>query len=106
MCSTSNYTSSSAHPVSFAGYLVFATARRLESLEELSKLPDIHTLALDVCDSTTIRKARDCVSGTTGGKLDILDNNAYVALSLIQLCVSYHPDQFYPCGGIGAPLGY
>lgn len=58
------------------GYLVFATARRLESIQDLARIPDVHTLALDVCDEESVRRARDSVSAVTGGRLDVLFNNA------------------------------
>ncbi len=38
------------------GYLVVATARNIESIEDLKAL-DIHTLALDVCDDQAIDRA-------------------------------------------------
>lgn len=38
------------------GYLVVATARNLEAIEDLKAL-DIHTLALDVCDDQAIEQA-------------------------------------------------
>jgi NAD(P)-dependent dehydrogenase (short-subunit alcohol dehydrogenase family) len=36
------------------------------------------TLALDVTDEASIKACRDAVSTLTGGKLDILVNNAFV----------------------------
>ncbi|KAF7363986.1 Short chain dehydrogenase reductase [Mycena sanguinolenta] len=57
------------------GLRVFATSRRLETMEELAAL-GIETIALDVTDADAVRKTRDEISSRTGGKLDILVNNA------------------------------
>jgi len=57
------------------GLLVFATARRVEVLADLAAL-GIATIALDVTDVESVRRARDHVSKTTGGTLDVLVNNA------------------------------
>jgi 1-acylglycerone phosphate reductase len=57
------------------GLRVFATARRLDSMKELSDL-GMTTIALDVTDISAIRRVRDEVAASTGGKLDILFNNA------------------------------
>lgn len=65
------------------GLHVFATARHLESMSELAAL-GITTLCLDVTDIDNIRKTRDHIAAITGGKLDILVNNAYVFLPLVR----------------------
>jgi len=57
------------------GLLVFATARKVEVLADLAEL-GISTIALDVTDVESIRRARDHVSEVTGGTLDVLVNNA------------------------------
>jgi len=57
------------------GLLVFATARKVEVLAELTEL-GITTIALDVTDPESVRRARDHVSEVTGGTLDVLVNNA------------------------------
>lgn len=57
------------------GLRVFATSRRLETMEELS-VAGIETLALDVTDVDAIKRTKDEISTRTGGKLDILVNNA------------------------------
>ncbi|KAF8205549.1 NAD-P-binding protein [Mycena galopus ATCC 62051] len=57
------------------GFRVFATARRLEAMEELTA-NGIETLALDVTDIDAIRRTREDISTRTGGKLNILVNNA------------------------------
>ncbi|KAJ7141918.1 NAD-P-binding protein [Mycena crocata] len=57
------------------GFHVFATARRLDSMQELSA-QGIETLKLDVTDADAIRTLRDQIATKTGGTLDILVNNA------------------------------
>lgn len=57
------------------GYRVIATARTVSSMEALRKL-GIETLALDVSEVKTIDAVKDRVREITGGKLDILVNNA------------------------------
>ncbi|KAJ7167212.1 NAD-P-binding protein [Mycena crocata] len=57
------------------GFHVFATARRLDSMQELSAR-GIETLKLDVTDADAIRTLRDEIAVKTGGTLDILVNNA------------------------------
>lgn len=44
-------------------------------MEELAKL-GITTIVLDVTDVSNIQRVRDEISAVTGGKLDILVNNA------------------------------
>jgi len=66
------------------GFHVFASARRLETVEpllEFRKLPGGHTctidiIPLDVTNLESIQKAKEIISATTGGTLDILINNA------------------------------
>ncbi|KZT05789.1 NAD-P-binding protein [Laetiporus sulphureus 93-53] len=57
------------------GYTVFATARQLESIDDLGELGAI-SRPLDVTDHQAICKLRDEIASITGGKLDILVNNA------------------------------
>lgn len=57
------------------GLRVIATARRLEALEGLAA-QGIQTLELDVTDDDSVRKTRDATAEFTGGKLNILVNNA------------------------------
>ncbi|KAJ7607366.1 NAD(P)-binding protein [Roridomyces roridus] len=57
------------------GLRVFATARRQEVLADLAA-QGVETLQLDVCDSESVKTAREAVAAITGGKLDILVNNA------------------------------
>ncbi|KAL4795474.1 1-acyl dihydroxyacetone phosphate reductase [Aspergillus venezuelensis] len=63
------------------GVTVLATARRVESLNDLtSKYTNIEALALELGsptgDSESIEKLKDAVSKRTGGRLDFLVNNA------------------------------
>ncbi|VDB85729.1 unnamed protein product [Peniophora sp. CBMAI 1063] len=57
------------------GLHVIATARRLEVIEDLRAL-GMTTLRLDVTDKEAIRSARDEIDELTGGRLDVLINNA------------------------------
>jgi len=57
------------------GYLVFATARNVDSMKGLSVL-GIETIPLDVTKIETIRAAKEIVSKENNGKLHILVNNA------------------------------
>jgi NAD(P)-dependent dehydrogenase (short-subunit alcohol dehydrogenase family) len=56
---------------------VVATARRLEAMAGLAS-QGIQTLELDVTNEVSVHKTRDATAKLTGGKLDILVNNAYV----------------------------
>jgi NAD(P)-dependent dehydrogenase (short-subunit alcohol dehydrogenase family) len=57
---------------------VFATARTPSKMSELSRLPNITLLTLDVLDSNQITAAVEAVTTATGGSLDILINNSGV----------------------------
>ncbi|KAF2490218.1 NAD(P)-binding protein [Lophium mytilinum] len=57
---------------------VFATARDVSTAADLSQLPNIEILELDVTLPETIAKCRDTVAKRTGGRLDVLINNAGV----------------------------
>jgi NAD(P)-dependent dehydrogenase (short-subunit alcohol dehydrogenase family) len=59
------------------GLRVIASARRTEVLADLRAL-GIDTISLDVTDTAAIGAAKTEVHSLTGGKLDILVNNAYV----------------------------
>lgn len=59
------------------GVTVLATARRTESLNELtSKHSNIRALALELSDPESITRLKDVVVKETGGHLDYLVNNA------------------------------
>jgi NADP-dependent 3-hydroxy acid dehydrogenase YdfG len=63
-----------ARRLAAGGWTVYATARRLESIEHL-KDAGCHTLALDVTDETSMRAAVDEVQRTEGA-VGVLVNNA------------------------------
>lgn len=60
------------------GYYVFATVRggQASKAEGLSELGDVEILNVDVTDTDTIARAKDVVAKRTGGRLDVLMNNA------------------------------
>ncbi|KAJ5535566.1 hypothetical protein N7513_008752 [Penicillium frequentans] len=68
------------------GVTVLATARRTESLNELtSKYSNIRALELELSDPESITRLKDAVIGKTGGRLDYLVNNAgthYAAMAM------------------------
>ncbi len=59
------------------GYHVIATARKLESLKALESM-GMSAVRLDVTSPESIAAAKTEVETLTGGKLDILVNNALV----------------------------
>ncbi|KAJ7686835.1 hypothetical protein B0H17DRAFT_1169692 [Mycena rosella] len=59
-------------------FQVFATARRPESMQDLFAR-GIATLTFEVTDADVICTIRDEIAAKTGGTLDILVNNAFVA---------------------------
>jgi short-subunit dehydrogenase len=60
------------------GFTVFATARSLKKMTDLETLPNMHLIALDVTSPRSIAAAVKEVETQTGGKLDVLVNNAGV----------------------------
>lgn len=54
-----------------AGCTVFASARRLDSIQSLQPLPGVHLVQLDVCSSDSIKAAVAEVS-RTAGRIDVL----------------------------------
>lgn len=60
------------------GYYVFATARDPSKTGALSELSDVEVLKLDVTVPQSIRQCKDKIAKRTGGKLDVLVNNAGV----------------------------
>lgn len=64
--------------VELLGLRVFASARRIEVLKDLEEL-GIEIFALDVTDQAAIKATQAEIAARTGGKLDILVNNAYVS---------------------------
>lgn len=57
------------------GHRVIASCRKIDDVEKLSAM-GVETLLLDVSDSTSIQKAVPDLLTRTGGRLDILINNA------------------------------
>lgn len=79
--------------VAFAekGVTVLATARRTESLKELtSQHQNIEAFALDLDDLTTIDSLKEAVTKRTDGRLDFLVNNAgtHYATPLLDLDIN------------------
>ncbi|KAJ7264910.1 NAD-P-binding protein [Mycena haematopus] len=74
-CSDGGIGSALAKEFHAQGFRVFATTRRLDSMQELSAR-GIETLELDVTDIKAIQRMRDDIATKTGGKLDVLINNA------------------------------
>ncbi|KAH3917966.1 hypothetical protein HBI56_178060 [Parastagonospora nodorum] len=71
------------------GYHVFATARSPKKVPQaLHSDPNITVLALDVTSTDSITAAAAAVSEKTGGKLDVLINNAGHGLSMPALDTS------------------
>lgn len=60
-------------------YRVFATSRTLDSMQVLQE-GEIETFELDVTSAEDIANVRDSIAELTGGRLDILVNNACVLL--------------------------
>lgn len=58
------------------GYVVYATARSLEKMSDLGQLPNVHLLELDVVSPTSIDSVAREIEIRTGGRLDVLVNNA------------------------------
>jgi 1-acylglycerone phosphate reductase len=59
-----------------SGFTVFATARSLKKMADLETLPNVHLLALDVTSPESVLAVAKKVEAETGGKLDVLVNNA------------------------------
>ncbi|OCL07544.1 NAD(P)-binding protein [Glonium stellatum] len=76
-CSAGGIGASMAKSFQKRGFLVFATARNVSKLpSELTSLPSVETIALDVTSASSIAAAVDGVSKKTGGTLDVLVNNS------------------------------
>lgn len=58
------------------GFTVFATARSTKKMSDLASLPNVHLLSLDVASPSSIQAAMKEIDAQTGGKLDVLVNNA------------------------------
>lgn len=60
------------------GYFVFCTGRRAETIAPFQK-PGFSTLQVDVTSTKSVLAAAESVSQVTGGRLDVLVNNAGIA---------------------------
>ena len=67
-----------AFAVSFQkrGFTVFATARSANKMQDLAALSNLHLLSLDVTSPASVAAAVKEVALKSGGKLDVLINNA------------------------------
>ncbi|KAL2824215.1 short chain dehydrogenase [Aspergillus cavernicola] len=63
------------------GYMVFATLLAHESQDHLTKL-GVTTLIADVTDDGDIKRLQEVVSQKTGGRLDVLINNAGICYTM------------------------
>jgi short-subunit dehydrogenase len=84
-CSEGGIGDALARELKSRGFRVFATARKLEKMQHLKEL-GCDILVLDVEDEVTIRKASEDVKNATGGKLDLLINNAGFGTATSTLC--------------------
>lgn len=75
-CSDGGIGSALAIVLQQRGLHVFATARDPSKMSDLSGLPNVTTLTLDVVKSTDIRAAVEAVTKQTGGTLNYLISNA------------------------------
>ncbi|KAI1616476.1 hypothetical protein EDD37DRAFT_618259 [Exophiala viscosa] len=75
-CSTGGIGSAMAKVFLEQGFHVFATARDPNKAADLAELSNVEVLGLDVTIAQTIARCKDTVSKRTGGKLDVLVNNA------------------------------
>lgn len=75
-CSDGGIGSALAQEFHAQNYHVFATARNISKMTDLAQLPNATLLTLDVLDNAQIMQSAKDVSGKTGGKLDVLINNA------------------------------
>ena len=63
------------------GFYVFATARDPPKTADLAELSDVEILELDVTVPKTIAHCKEVVAKRTGGRLDVLVNNAGVEVN-------------------------
>lgn len=57
-------------------YKVFATARHISNMGDLSTAPNITLLTLDINDDNSVQETHSVISSKTGSKLDIIYHNA------------------------------
>jgi len=78
-CSDGGIGAALARALKDRGFRVFATTRKLEKMKLLQEL-GCDCLILDVEDESTIKTASEEVRKLTGGKLDLLINNAGISM--------------------------
>lgn len=69
------------------GWQVFATVRNTAAIDELSK-QGIETINLEVTDDASIQKCFEHVKTATGGRLDMLINNAGISYTVPALDIN------------------
>jgi 1-acylglycerone phosphate reductase len=88
-CSGGGVGSALAEAFKDNGYHVFATARSPSKVPEtLHASPNVTVLALDVTSPASIATAFETIRARTGGKLDVLINNAGFGLTMPALDTS------------------
>lgn len=78
-CSDGGIGQSLAEHFAKAGCHVYATARRVASMSALEPIDTITRLELDVCSAPSIASCVRYVERSTGGRLDVLVNNAGIS---------------------------
>jgi 1-acylglycerone phosphate reductase len=85
------------------GYHVLATARRTDSIQDLKAL-GITPLAVDVDSPGSIAALKKEVEALTGGRLDMLINNAGPSIPSISATIDGVQDADAPCPPLISPL--
>lgn len=78
-CSNGGIGQSLAEEFARRGCHVYATARKVESMSALESIDTITRLQLDVTSLESITKCKSYVESSTGGRLDVLVNNAGIS---------------------------
>jgi 1-acylglycerone phosphate reductase len=93
-CSEGTIGNSLAIEFAKRGWRVYATARNVTSISNLTSRSNIVTLGLDITKLESTLAARERIERDTGGKLDLLYHNAgvrYIAMAID----TYKPDDNY-----------